>query len=796
MRLTLRTLLAYLDEILEPKDAEEIGNKLQESEVASTLLHRIRDVMRRLRLKAPDVDEQDTALDPNTVAEYLDNTLPDDRVPDFEKVCLESDMHLAEVASCHQVLAMVLGEPAEIDPSSRQHMYTLQQVAAEQSEMASAAAGNYDTLEQSTKPSRPRRPRPEIPEYLRDKPKKKRWLLSAGVLVAAGCLLAVLLAATGRLEFLGIDWPFADKTVAVDSTTAEKQKQGSHEANVADDKVDAADPTATDKTDAVDAADVTAPAAEKTSAEKAPPQKAPPVSTPAAVPVQAPATSTVPPAKAPLDTSPLQTPSETPWGVIQPLAPPRQGVPEDTILKPPGAQPPVSQPPVATEPKAEVAAADAPVPPERIARFMSDNHVLLRFDAQKQEWSRVPHQDILTPQYELLSLPTFRPAIAMTAGLPTLMLVDASRIAFEPTNAAGIPGLKIDYGRVIIQTMGKEETRLALAFGNRLDGQRKGLLRFGDAASTLTIEVTHELAAGENPEAQSPRLKVNLGVVTGRVQWVEEGAEPVEIAASHQLTLGGGAFQQAGAKRAEAEKPQAMESSPDWIVADSISFSDRSASSALESELGRQRPLSLGLKELAEHRKKEVRRLAIRCLGHIGRFDQMVAVLNDPGQRLRRGDYINDLRAALSRGPGVAAHVRQAFERRYGPDAAGLYRLLWGFTDEQLQKEKADEMLVECLDHNLLAYRALGFWNLQTITALGLYYQPEQAVNKRQQAVRNWRGRLKAGDIRHRKKTPRSRPPSVKEAKPAENALPTLSHKQLSVLRPFKWVILDSEFAR
>lgn len=124
LRLTLRTLLAYLDDMLEPEQARDIGARVAESEMARELIERIRKVTRRRRLSSPPLLGEGEG-DPNIVAEYLDNVLPPQEVAEIEERCLQSDLYLAELASCHQILSLVMGEPAYVPPTARARMYGL-----------------------------------------------------------------------------------------------------------------------------------------------------------------------------------------------------------------------------------------------------------------------------------------------------------------------------------------------------------------------------------------------------------------------------------------------------------------------------------------------------------------------------------------------------------------------------------------------------------------------------------------------------------------------------------------------
>ncbi len=237
MRLTLRTLLAYLDDVLEPAQTKEIGAKIAESPMAAQLVSKIRDVMRRRRLTAPDVSGPSSGLDPNTVAEYLDNTLPPDNIADVERVCLESDVHLAEVAAAHQILTLVLGEPIEISRDTRDRMYALVPSSTIPFPQSETEAASAPPAEASAAPAAaqsaaaPVAATPAkasdsgssfsegIPEYLRPKPFWSRALPYTVALLLLGAWLALSAVDPSYNFFAGSEAPSGDGVEVAGSGT-------------------------------------------------------------------------------------------------------------------------------------------------------------------------------------------------------------------------------------------------------------------------------------------------------------------------------------------------------------------------------------------------------------------------------------------------------------------------------------------------------------------------------------------------------------------------------------------------
>ncbi len=194
--------------------------------------------------------------------------------------------------------------------------------------------------------------------------------------------------------------------------------------------------------------------------------------------------------------------------------------------------------------------------------------------------------------------------------------------------------------------------------------------------------------------------------------------------------------------------PAVVKELPFWVAVEPLDRLERGASSAIAQALSPDRPARIGLLELATSRPQdEVRWLSLRCLGYIGQFQDIVRALGDVAFKLKWSDrYIPELCEAASRDSETAAAIRLALEKQYPQQAADLYRMLWGYSNADLEAGE-DANLVKALDDDTLAVRVLAIWNLKDITGKS-GYQPEQTPAKRKLAIGRWQQRLKAKEIR------------------------------------------------
>jgi hypothetical protein len=188
MRLTLRTLLAWMDDTLEPGQVREIGKQVAESPFAQELSDRINRVTRQRRLSVPSSSGSDVT-DPNVVASYLDNDLDADGVAEFEKRCLTLDVNLAEVASVHQILSL-LGQKVKVPDEARTRMYQLVK-GREAIAPRRPASARRVVKEPVTKPIQP---------WVVPEPPKRPWIERYGP--AAACVLLILLSSWAAKESL------------------------------------------------------------------------------------------------------------------------------------------------------------------------------------------------------------------------------------------------------------------------------------------------------------------------------------------------------------------------------------------------------------------------------------------------------------------------------------------------------------------------------------------------------------------------------------------------------------------
>ncbi len=448
----------------------------------------------------------------------------------------------------------------------------------------------------------------------------------------------------------------------------------------------------------------------------------PPAALPATTPLSATPTTTTPPTSSLAASTPLPPPTN-------PATPDTTGVPGV------GAS----------------SAPSVPTAPPDSGTYMGGKTVLMRHDDKAGAWFRVEPRAAIVPGERVLSLPEFRPRIALASGIQLALgggtqvimgIADeaAAAAAFSPSSDV-TPSLELVYGRLVLVNPSNTEKQIRLKLG-----ATTGVARLNRNA-TLAVEVERKHVPGQDPRQSPAPVETRLFAPDGGITWHDAAGDKVIEKPSRWTLAEGGATEVA-----EDASP------PEWIDHEPIVqlSEQRYGAPVIESTLVSNAPADTQLLELYQgSSRKEVKSLVARSSIHVGLFQPFIDALRDSEQKANWKTHIDTLRVAMALSPESAGKVFQALvDQRGKPAAADLYEMLCGYNAEQIG-QTAEQMksgslvkLINWLEDDSLDYRVLAVQDLWEITGKRLMPNPAANLAERTQNVRRWRARLEAGELK------------------------------------------------
>jgi hypothetical protein len=696
LRLTLRTLLAYLDDTLSPAEARDIGQQIAQEPSLNDLIARIKSVMRRRRLMADSPDPDVAKLDANDMAEYLDNVLPPARVVEIEKHLLESDQDLAEFASVHQILSLVLGKPADVPQSAKEQAYRVltgrarphtrldpigpkrNHAAAPGSELVAEPSASLDLSLDAAQPGN-----------------QFRTVAVVGALFAALCAMI----------YITVRSPDARpprQSAAVDAPKVEGD----------------AEPKAPAETP---------PAAPR--GEEAPPSveepEAPAEATPEAPDVSQTETP-APPAETPETEMPLDPLEDfPPEESTPPPAPPAPPVPSPPTPEPePSA---ADEPPGDTSPAPEIAAAPAapaddlrPPAPRQVvpvATYVSPTGVLLR--RSETRWSRIRSQDRVF-EGDRLAVPAGERARIEFPNDVVVEFHGSSRVdlLFDPGADAAAALLE---GKAVVAA----SDRPAAVVWKLPAGA--WMLATDAAPTAFAVETTlleHPTAAAPD---RAPRFALDVHVLQGSLE-ASSGEARGSASAGERLRL---------LVAPHEAIPSAPAAEPAWVQEKLDSATARAASRISDHVSYGPDPESR-YRSLVEVNLLAARRLAVAALASMDDFLAVASELKSKRDEVRAA-AVEALRARARQGGESLQLVQSAVRRSYSENAAReLNDALLGYTKAECKDVAVRRRLVSMLKSEETEIREAAISNLFEITGTTNNFSASSPDAQRKRALQRW----------------------------------------------------------
>jgi hypothetical protein len=702
MRLTLRTLLALRDGLLQGPERDDLVAKVTASTVAPRLIERIAELGTRADLPAPDAD-------PNTVAEFLDNVLAGDRLEAFERACLESETHLAEAADCHTLLAELVRDSSVSPPIDVATVERLLDVIRQRAPQAQDASLGDDAIAigDIMREAKAAALRPAAPSG------KQPARASLGAWLSVGAAIVLLLVLGGLLmQSIWAPSGRSRQVAAREQPEIEPESPAVSEPSADAPRNDPPEPPVAEPRDEAIAATESAPR----TVESDPPDAPPPPS------IEEPASPFPPQGDAAVIPLPVMEADGAESTDGLPLSEP--------------------SPPVAGQPQAV---------PGNAPELVSGGPLLHRVaTGNDSEWGAVFAGSTLASTEDFIVPWHCYPQIVR--GNLSLRLLPGTRGAMT-VDRDGTFRIEIVFGQAVVWS------EAASASVGITAGGMSGVLTLGPR-QPVGIDVQLTRARGEDPAVVPPGMHVEV-VATGggRFRQTERdggapGAPLAGLEIDQPLPPRGGLVWDAVAPGAARFMPLPQElawmklTGPPRIV-------DRHASEALAAALGVDQPVAESLRRFSDSRRVEERMAAAATLGLLGDFDAIVEALCDesPSRRLRESEWAAfeamTVPLALARGANAAAALRQSFAKKGPPGrVAELTLLARGLSAEEFAAGGGEGM-VKALEDSSLVIRRYALKNLVSLlpdpAEATRDYRPDRSMRLNDKGLVWWRGRVASG---------------------------------------------------
>lgn len=759
MRLTLRTLLAYLDDVLDPESTKEIGKKLSESEYASSLVDRIKQVTRQRRLMAPELEANKNHLDANTVAEYLDNIAAPEQIASIEKVCLDSDVELAEVAAVHQVLTLILGEPVDIPAETRERMYKIvpkgkiPAVVPTRNDLKGAppktspnkdnAAPESSVMEVTKSSTEFRLPpkelepaassesdfKEELPDYLKSK--------SSGSLRNLVVIASVMLALFGGLLYLDADFRktiqgflSSDNGEQDSPLVAQNENENEKDSEVPDDSSE------------TDATSDTKPTTEEETTEAPPFEEAETDTEVAVVTPKEMSVETLPEkpseesdstesAKKEPDPIPEKAPASTEEKPVIPPVPPEPGTETNEAS-------PETEAPAQEEPK-------APKIPPVAVQYVSNEGILLRQDQLENDWFTMPYRSIVQPEEFIASPFPFITSLKIDKGACHLAMWGGSTIEVLPPTEGAKLGLKVPQGQIVFSAHPYLEENNLLPYNIDLVlGGNLWRIALESADTRVGIQIQPKMPTRPQEDLSENSFDGLLYVAAGSVQFSDGAGQVLKIGANQSCSLTP-AEVRSGLKLTNQVNDQGETLPiPEWLDPQNVRISPavRNAKKKFESLFVADAKVTQTLSSAITDKNPITASWVVQCLGQTGDVRSLTRALTLPDQPL---EVIHHSARYLKMALGTSAEAYEPLiisdlESSLPPeDIQILMRLLWGFDDKSAKKPDISSKIVEWLGHESLAIRELSFQYAQQFSGRNFSYRSQAKPDQIRSKQQRWR---------------------------------------------------------